>query len=119
MTEPADRLLEIRLFTLHPGTREEFHRISRDGTIPMMRRFDIEVIAFGPCLNNDDGYYLLRGFDSEEDRVVRSQAIYATEEWEQNYDKPVGDMIAGYQTAVLPRSAELLDRLVGSQVSHA
>ena len=34
--------------------------------------------------------------------MVRSQAIYATEEWEQNYDKPVGDMIAGYQTAVLP-----------------
>ncbi len=102
MTGTAAGLLEMRVFTLHPGTREEFDRVSREGTIPMMRRFGIEVIAFGPCLNNDDGYYLLRAFADEDDRVVRSQAIYATEEWTANYDEPVGAMIAGYLTAVLP-----------------
>jgi hypothetical protein len=110
VSDTAAGLLEMRIFTLHPGTREEFDRISREGTIPMMRRFDIEVIAFGPCLNNDDGYYLLRAFADEDDRVVRSQAIYATDEWTANYDEPVGSMIAGYQTAVLPSSSELVAR---------
>jgi len=111
MTDPATRLLELRMFSLQPGTRDEFHRISRDGTIPLMRRHQIEVLAFGPCLNDENGYYLLRGFESEEDRVQRSQVIYATEEWERSYDQPVTAMIADYRTAVLPRTAELLIRL--------
>lgn len=108
MSDTPAGLLELRIFTVHPGTREEFDRVSREGTIPMMRRYDIDVIAFGPCLNNDDGYYLLRAFADEDDRVVRSQAIYATEEWMSEYDELVGAMIAGYQTAVLPSSPALI-----------
>lgn len=89
-----DRLLEIRLFTLHPGVQAEFDRVSRDGTIPLMRRCDIEVLAFGPCLNDENGYYLVRGFDDEDDRVRRSQAVYATAEWAKDYETAVGEMIA-------------------------
>ena len=106
-------LLEMRLFTLKPGTRAEFDRISRDGTIPMMRRYGINVVAFGPSLNNEDGYFLLRAFPSEPERVRQSQAIYATDEWEQNYDQPVTSMIADYQTAVMATSEQLVGQLQG------
>jgi hypothetical protein len=95
-------LLEIRLFKLRPGTREEFARISRDGTIPLMRQLGITVLAHGPSLNNDNGYFLVRVFRSEEERVTRSQALYATEEWAEKYDAPVTGMIEGYDTAVMP-----------------
>ena len=114
MTEAGTGLLEMRLFTLRPGTRPEFDRISRDGTIPMMRRYGIHVVDFGPMLNDEDGYFLLRAFGSEEERVEKSQAIYATTEWEENYDAPVTAMIADYRTAVIPATQSLAPTLVGS-----
>lgn len=95
-------LLEVRLFKLRPGTRGEFDRISREGTIPLMRRLGITVVAHGPSLNNDNGYFLLRAFASEQERVERSQALYATAEWTEKYDTPVMSMIEDYDTAVLP-----------------
>ncbi len=105
-------LLEIRLFTLHPGTREEFDRISREGTVPLMRQLGITVVGHGPSPNKENGYFLLRAFPSEQERVRRSQALYALPEWEEKYDGPVMSMIADYDTAVIP--VELLERLPAS-----
>lgn len=104
-------VLEIRIFTVHPGTRPEFDRISREGTVPLMRRLGINVVTHGPSLNNDDGYYLLRAFRSEDDRVTLSQSLYTTEEWETTYDAPVTAMIADYRTAVITTTAELVEQL--------
>jgi hypothetical protein len=101
-------LLETRLFTLHPGVREEFHRISRDETIPLMRRHGITVLMFGPCLNDENGYFLMRTFRSEQERVELAQAFYASPEWEARYDGPVTEMIANYQTAVVPASEDAI-----------
>jgi len=106
MADSESWLLEIRLFKLRPGTREIFDRISREGTIPLMRRLGIEVVAHGPSLNDENGYFLLRAFSSEQERVQRSQALYATTEWAEKYDTPVGEMIDGYDTAVMPMAPD-------------
>ncbi|WP_329521005.1 hypothetical protein [Spirillospora sp. NBC_01491] len=100
-------LLEVRLFTTAPGTRDEFHRVSRDGTIPLMRKCGIDVLAHGPALNDDDTYYLVRAFESEEDRVERGQSLYTTPEWLNQYEGPVTAMMADHRTAVIrvPREA--------------
>ncbi|MEV6907359.1 hypothetical protein [Amycolatopsis sp. NPDC051071] len=104
-------LLEIRLFTVKPGSREEFDRISREGTIPLMRELGITVVAHGPSLNNDNGYFLLRAFPSEQERVERAQSLYATDEWLTKYDGPVSSMIDDYETAVLPVNSAALSHL--------
>jgi hypothetical protein len=97
----SDALIELRFFTVEPGTREEFHRVSREGTIPLMRRLGIEVLSFGPALNDDDGYLLVRRFGSEEERVKLGAALYEAPEWAE-FDQPVGAMIADYRTVVRP-----------------
>lgn len=99
-------LVEVRLFKLRPGTRAEFDRISREGTIPLMRQLGINVIAHGPSLNNENGYFLVRAFPSESERVEQSRAVYTTAEWEK-YDDPIMGMIEDYDTAVLPAPAEM------------
>jgi hypothetical protein len=114
MAEPDGWLVEIRLFKLRPGTRDEFDRISREGTIPLMRQLGITVLAHGPSLNNDNGYFLLRAFPSEEERVTRSQSLYATTEWAEKYDAPVSGMIEGYDTAVLPAGSVALGQLAAA-----
>lgn len=105
-------LLEIRLFKVKPGSREEFDRISREGTIPLMRRLGITVLAHGPSLNNENGYFLLRAFSSEQERVERSQSVYATDEWLAEYDGPVTAMIEDYDTSVFAADPATLGRLI-------
>ena len=112
MTADGQWLLEIRTFSLHPGVREEFDRVSREGTVPLMRREGIRVLAHGPALNDENGYYLLRAFPSEEQRVARSQAIYALPEWAE-FEEPVSAMMTGYGTTVLPVSPQALAALAG------
>jgi NIPSNAP len=105
----SEGLLEIRLFTVQPGTRDEWHRISRDGTIPLMRACGITVIAYGPSRNDDDGYYLLRAFRDGDERVELSQSVYATEEWAKKYEEPLTAMMVSYQTAVVPLPREAIE----------
>jgi hypothetical protein len=95
-------ILEVRFFDVRPGMRDEFDQVSRKGTIPLMRRLGIDVVAFGPMLNDDAGWCLIRSFASEEDRVTRSGAMYETAEWKERFDAVVPPMIASYRTAVLP-----------------
>jgi len=68
-----------------------------------MRQLGITVVAHGPSLNDDESYYLLRTFSSEQERIELSQSLYATEEWERNYDAPVMAMIREYHTVVMPQ----------------
>ena len=83
-----------------------------------MRRIGITVLAHGSSGNNDNGYFLLRAFPSEQERVERSASLYRTEEWITKYDEPVGAMIDDYDTAVFtlpPESLDQLTRLVAAQ----
>jgi hypothetical protein len=109
--ESQSWLLEVRLFKVRPGSRPEFDRISREGTIPLMRRFGITVLGHGPTLNDGDGWLLIRAFPSEQRRVEQSLAFYELPEWQEKYDAVVPPMIDSYHTAVLPASAELVDSL--------
>jgi hypothetical protein len=101
-------LLEMRLFTVHPGVRDEFDRISREGTIPLMRRLGINVVAHGPAMNNENGWYLLRAFSSEEQRKEQAEVLYSSAEWEENFDTPVMAMIDDYRISVMPATAGLV-----------
>jgi hypothetical protein len=111
MNDTERWLLEVRLFKLRQGTREEFDRISREGTIPLMRRLGITVVTHGPSVQNDNGYVLIRAFPSEQERVERSQALYATDEWLEQYDAVIPPMIEEYDTAVLPMAHTAIRQL--------
>jgi acyl-CoA synthetase (AMP-forming)/AMP-acid ligase II len=104
-------LLEMRLFSVRPGTRDTFHRISHEGTVPLMRRFGIHVLAYGPALNNDDTYYLLRAFTTEEQRKEQARILYASPEWENNFDAEVMGMIDDYRITVMPATPALVAEL--------
>lgn len=76
-----NRWVEIRSYNLKPGTRDEFHRLVVDESIPMLDRWQMDVVAFGPSPHDDDSYYLMRSFASLEDRDQREDAFYGSDEW--------------------------------------
>ena len=40
--------VEIRSYNLKPGARDEFHRLVLERSMPMLERWNVDVVAFGP-----------------------------------------------------------------------
>ena len=54
------KLVEIRSYTLKPGAREKFHRLVCELSLPMLKRWGVDVVAFGPSPHDEVSYYLIR-----------------------------------------------------------
>ncbi len=77
------KLIEIRAYNLKPGTRAEFHRVVVEESVPMLKRWGVDVVAFGPSLHDADSYYLIRAYASLADRQSSQDAFYSSAEWRQ------------------------------------
>jgi hypothetical protein len=111
-TEAAP-VLDVRTYKLVPGGRAEFDRIFREGALPMLRRFGINVIGYGPSIVDDDGYFLMRSFASTARREEQLGSFYGSDDWRESYEDAVTALIENYHTIVIPLSALDLGRLDG------
>lgn len=100
-------VLDIRTYRTVPGGREEFLRIMADEAVPMLHRYGIEVVAFGPAVQDDDHAILIRFFASLEERKRQLERFYGSEEWLTHHDPRVVPLIETYHTVVLPASPEV------------
>ncbi len=75
--------IEIRSLNLKPGTREEFHRLYIEEALPLLKRWNFDVVAHGPSLHDENMYYVIRRFDSLAQRELMEDAYYASDEWRQ------------------------------------
>jgi hypothetical protein len=73
--------VEIRSYNLKPGTRDEFHRLVLERSMPMLERWKVDVVAFGPSPHDEDSYYLIRRYESLADRERSQDAFYGSDEW--------------------------------------
>jgi hypothetical protein len=99
--DPAARILDIRTYRLVAAARPEFDRILREEALPMLARFGIPVVAFGPSIADDDGYVLIRSFESASERESKLGAFYGSDEWRERFDERVGTLIGDYQVVAL------------------
>jgi hypothetical protein len=112
MSEPAP-VLDVRTYKLVLGGREEFDRIFREGALPMLRRAGISVVGYGPSIVDDDGYFLMRFFESSAEREEQLGSFYGSDEWRESYEDAVMALIENYHTIVIPLNALDLGRLDG------
>lgn len=101
----ATDVVELRVYTLKPGTRAAFEQRFAEQVRPMLQRYGITVVAAGPSQHDDDSFCLVRGFPSLEARERQLAEFYGSEEWRTRHDEPVMAMIDHYSTCVLPAGA--------------
>jgi len=101
-TSQSNGVIEIRSYHLRPGTRGYFHRLFLEQCLPMLERWKIKVLDYGPSLHDTDSYFLVRGFNSIEDREKDEDAFYGSEEWKKGPREAVMAQILSYTTVVLP-----------------
>lgn len=69
--------------------------------MPLLRRWKVDVVAYGPSLHDDDSYYLIRAFASVAERQLSEDAFYGSDDWKQGPRAAVLAAIASYTTMVI------------------
>jgi hypothetical protein len=92
--------VELRSYNLKPGTRDEFHRLVL-ATVPLLERWKIGVVGYGPSAHDSTSYLLIRSFKSIEDRARSEASFYGSREWLEGPREGVLALIESYTTVVL------------------
>ena len=95
------RVVEIRSYNLKPGTRDRFHQLFLKEALPMLNRWKVDVVAYGPSLHDKDSYFLMRAFTSVAQRQKDEDAFYGSQEWIEGPRERVLADIDSYTTIVV------------------
>ncbi len=93
--------VEIRSYNLKPNTRDEFHHLFLETAMPLLQRWNVDVVAYGPSLHDENSYYLMRRFDSLAHRDESEDAFYGSNEWRQGPREAILACIENYTEIVL------------------
>jgi hypothetical protein len=107
--------LEIRSYNLKPGTRQEFQRLFLEQAFPLLQRWNVDVVAYGPSLHDQDSYFLMRRFDSLAQREESENNFYGSEEWKQGPRASIIALIENYTEIVLELDEVTVQGLRGLQ----
>ena len=102
---PDARVLEIRTYRLKAGTGALFHRAVVEKSLPMLERWGVEVVAYGPSLDDEDLYYLVRAYASLDELRESQDAFYGSDEWRQGPREEIVSMIESDISVVVPVGA--------------
>jgi len=96
-----NHLIEIRSINLKPGMREEFHRLYIEVALPLLKRWNFDVVAHGPSLHDENSYYVVRRYDSLAQREQMEDTYYASDDWRQGPREAIMALIESYVDVVL------------------
>src|SRR5712691_7637744 len=75
------RLVEIRSYKLKPGSGTKFHDLVVNQSMPLVRAFGMDVVAFGQSLHDPNAYFLVRAYESLDHRRSSQEAFYSSAAW--------------------------------------
>jgi hypothetical protein len=95
-----NHIIEIRSINLKPGSREEFHRLYIEVALPLLKRWNFDVVAHGPSLHDENIYYVIRRYDTLEQREQMEEAYYASDDWRKGPREAILALIESYTDVV-------------------
>jgi hypothetical protein len=96
-----NHFVEFRSYNVKPGTRDEFQRLFLESALPLLQRWHVDAVAYGPSLHDENSFYLIRCFDSLAHRAQSEESFYGSDEWRQGPREAVLACIENYTEFVL------------------
>lgn len=96
------RIIEIRSYNLKPDTRDQFHRLMREQSLPLLQRWHTDVVAFGPSPQDEISYYLIRAYADLADLERSQEAFYGSDDWRHGPREAILACIDTYTSIILP-----------------
>lgn len=103
-------IIEIRTYSIKPGKRNDFHDLVTK-TLPLLKKYKIKVVRYGPSLHDSTSYVLIRSFKSLEERENLEDAFYGSDEWKSGSRDAVMALIENYATMVMPVNKKVVSNL--------
>ncbi|SNS83111.1 NIPSNAP protein [Streptosporangium subroseum] len=103
-------ILEVRTYRLKPGTGEEFVRVMREESVPLLEESGIRVVDYGTSLVAEDGHeeaYLIRAFTSLETHREQEDRFYGSDAWRLGPREAIVSRIDSYHTIVFEASEQI------------
>ena len=100
----SDQVIEILTLDIKPGRREEFHRLYVSEALPLLQKWDFQVLTHGPSRHDANSYYIVRLFNSLEDRQLSEDAYYKSDDWKNGPRRAILELVDHFAYAVLPAS---------------
>jgi hypothetical protein len=94
-------IIEFRTLSLKPQSRERFHRLFTERSLPLLYRWNFDVVSHGPSLHDDNTYFVIRRFDSLTQREQMEDAFYTSDDWRQGPRASMLALIENYADTVL------------------
>ncbi len=105
------KFVEIRSYHLKSGSREEFHRLVCEESLPLLQRWGVDVVTFGPSPHDSDSYYLIRAYQDLEDRQKSQDAFYGSADWRQGPREAIVSLIENDISIVIEMDLAIVDAL--------
>jgi hypothetical protein len=67
----------------------------------MLKRWNVDVVRYGPSMHDETSYYLIRRFDSLAHREQSEGTFYGSDEWRQGPREAIIALIENYTEIVL------------------
>lgn len=95
------RIVEIRTYHLKPGSGSRFHDLVTNQSVPLLRQWGMDVVAFGPSVHDPDAYFLMRSYTDIKHLRFSQDAFYSTEAWRKGPRESIIELIQSDSNAVL------------------
>jgi hypothetical protein len=92
---------EIRIYKLKENKAALFYKVFLEQSLPMMKRWQVNILDYGFSLIDNDSFYLIRSYESIEHRSESQNAFYGSDEWINGPEKLIMECIHTYNTSVV------------------
>ncbi|MBO0695093.1 MAG: NIPSNAP family protein [Verrucomicrobia bacterium] len=120
-TVPGE-VIEILTLDIKPGKRDEFHKVYVTQALPLLKKWNFDVIAYGPSLHDANSYYVIRHFKSLEDREKSEDAYYGSDDWKLGPRETIMGLVEHFAYAVVStetwKKVARLDRNQLQEIPH-
>ena len=106
--QTSSHVLEIRSYILKPGVRDRFQKRFVEESLPLLEKYKVDVVAYGPSLHDSNSWFLMRCYASIEDRQRSEDAFYDSDDWKKGPREAVMADIEAYNTVVMEVDNETL-----------
>jgi len=100
-TAASQEVFEILTLDIKPGRRDEFHNVYVTQSVPLLKKWNFNVVAYGPSLHDANSYYVIRRFKSLEDREKSEGAFYSSDDWKSGPRDEIMGLVEHFAYAVV------------------
>jgi hypothetical protein len=97
----SEDVIEILTLDIKPGRRDEFHQVYTTQALPLLKKWNFDVVAYGPSLHDTNTYYVIRRFKSLEDREKSESAYYNSDDWKRGPREKIFELVDHFAYAVV------------------